>query len=379
MTKPNLPGTTGKGIGMNGYILSGMKEYMRRTLIFGAVVFSAACGSAQADGTEDAEANDEFVRMINVEVQPVSTQRFEEEIRLTAVATANQDVMLEAEESGTIRAFYVDRGDPVRTGDPIAKIDDRVLRAQVEQARAAADLAQQTWERRKRLWEEDRVGSEIAYLEAKFGAEQSAAGLDALEQRLANTTIRAPFAGVFDERHVDVGAAVSPGETVGRVVDLDPIKVVAGVPERYASDVRVGTSAEMTFEALGGRPYAADVRYVSTTVDPQNRTFAIELEVANPGRDIKPQMVANLSVTRRSLEDVIVVPQDALVRVEDGYVVYVVVERGGVQVAEVRDVVVGASRRNLVVIEEGVSEGERLVVVGQRSVADGDRVNVVEG
>lgn len=356
-----------------------MNRYMLRMLTSATVVFAAACGSAQADGTEDDQGNEDFVRMINVEVQPVSTQRFNEEIRLTAVATANQDVMIEAEESGTIRSFFVDRGDAVQAGDSIAKIDDRILRAQVEQARAAAELAQQTWERRKRLWEEDRVGSEIAYLEAKFGAEQSAAALDALEERLANTTVRAPFSGIFDERHVDMGEAVSPGETVGRVVDLDPIKVVAGVPERYASDVRVGTPTEMTFEALDGRSYTANVRYVSSTVDPGNRTFAIELEVANPRLDIKPQMVANLSVTRRSLEAVIVVPQDALVRVEDGYVVYVVAERGGVQVAEVRDVVVGATRRNQVVIEEGVSEGERLIVVGQRSVADGDRVNVVGG
>lgn len=371
MTEPYLPGMKGKGIGMNRHIL--------RMLTFTTLVLAAACGSAQADGTEDAEANEEFVRMINVEVQPVATQRFTEEIRLTAVATANQDVMIEAEESGTIRSFFVDRGDAVRAGDPIAKIDDRILGAQVEQARAAAELARQTWERRKRLWEEDRVGSEIAYLEARFGAEQAAAALKALEERLANTTIRAPFSGVFDERHVDLGAAVSPGETVGRVVDLDPIKVVAGVPERYAPDVRVGTPAQMTFEAMDGRTYEADVRYVSSTVDPQNRTFGIELEVANPGHDIKPQMVANLAVTRRNLEDVIVVPQDALVRVEDGYVVYVVGERGGAEVAEVRDVTVGASRRNLVVIEEGLSEGERLIVVGQRSVADGDRVNVVGG
>ena len=342
-------------------------------------VAAAACGSAQADGTEDTEASQDFVRMINVEVAPVETERFVEEIRLTAVATANQDVMLEAEESGTVRTLYVDRGDAVQAGDPIVKIDDRILSAQVAQARAAAELAQQTWERRKRLWEEDRVGSEIAYLEARYAAEQSAAALESLEERLANTVIRAPFSGIFDERHVDVGTTVSPGETVGRIVDLNPIKVVAGVPERYATDVRVGSPADLTFEALDGRQYAATVRYVGATVDPQNRTFPIELEVANSGRAIKPQMVANLSVTRRSLDDVIVVPQDALVRTADGYELFVVVERDGQQVAEARDVVVGPSRRNLVVIEEGVSPGERLVVVGQRTVADGDRVNVVGG
>lgn len=368
MTNTEKPVTTGQGIGMNRY---------SKFATLASLVAVAACGSAQADGTED--AGDEFVRMINVEVEEVSTQPFSEEIRLTSVAMANQDVRLEAEESGTIRALYVDRGDPVAQGDWIAKIDDRILSAQVDQARAAAELAQQTWERRQRLWEEDQVGSEIAYLEAKFAAEQTAAALAALEERLENTVIRAPFAGVFDERHVDIGTTVGPGETIGRVVDLNPIKIVAGVPERYAPDVRVGTSAELAFAALGGKRYEGTVRYVSATVDPGNRTFGIELEIANPDRAIKPQMVANLSVVRQQIDDAIVVPQDALVRVEDGYVVFVLADRDGHQVAEAREVEVGASRRNLVVVDEGVSAGEQLIVVGQRSVADGDRVNVVGG
>jgi RND family efflux transporter MFP subunit len=350
----------------------------RKWFATGALVVLAACGSAQADGTEDAEASEEFVRVINVQVTAISTDRFVEEIRLTAVAMANRDVMIEAEESGQITQLYRDRGDRVGAGDRIAKIDDTVLAAQVAQARAAADLASQTWDRRRRLFEEDGVGAEIAYLEAKFAAEQSAAALAVLEERLDRTVVRAPFGGILDERHVDVGTTVGPGKTIGRIVDLDPVKVIAGVPERYAADVQVGARVEMAFEALGGATYGATVRYVSATVDPRNRTFGIEVEVPNPDARIKPQMVANLSLARRVVEEAIVVPQDALVRVEDGYVVFVVSERDGNDVAEVRSVVLGPSRRNLVVVESGVNAGERLVVVGQKAIADGDRVNVVE-
>lgn len=354
-----------------------MKEY-RRWLASGAMVVLAACGSAQADGTEDAETSERFVRVINVEVAPISTEQFVEEIRLTAVAMANSDVMLEAEESGQIVEVFLDRGDPVAAGDAIAKIDDAILVAQVAQARAAADLASQTWDRRRRLFEEEGVGSEIAYLEARFAAEQSAAALAVLEERLGRTVIRAPFAGILDERHVDVGTMVGPGKTIGRIVQLDPVKVVAGVPERYAADVAVGASVEIVFEALGGATYGARIRYVSSTVHPQNRTFGIEAEVPNRNGAIKPQMVANLALARRVVEQAMVVPQDALIRVEGGYVVFVLAERDGHDVAEVRQVVLGPARRNLVVVESGVTPGERLVVVGQKSVADGDRVNVVE-
>lgn len=342
-----------------------------------AAVALTACGSAEAGDAGEAAASEEFVRMINVETALVTTQRFEEEIRLTSVATADQDVMIEAEESGAIREIYFDRGDRVSAGEPIAKIDDRILQTQVDQARAAAELAQQTWQRRKRLWEEDQVGSELAYLEARYAAEQSAATLAGLEERLARTVVRAPFSGILDERHVDVGTMVGPGKTVARIVSLNPIKVFAGVPERYASDLAVGDPAQMTFEALGGEVYNARIRYVGSTINPQNRTFPIEVQVPNPNGAIKPQMVANMAVVRRELEGVIVVPQDALVRVEGGYVAFVAVERDGARVAEVRDVVLGPTRRNLVVIEEGIAEGEQLIVVGQKSVADGDRINVV--
>jgi multidrug efflux pump subunit AcrA (membrane-fusion protein) len=100
--------------------------------------------------------------------------------------------------------------------------------------------------------------------------------------------------------------------------------------------------------------------------------------MANPRTLIKPEMVANVVVERRSLEGVVVVPQDALVRVEDGYVVFVAEEGPGGTFARVRTVVTGANQNNRVVIEDGLEAGDRLIVIGQRSVADGDRLNVID-
>ena len=344
----------------------------------GTLSMLAACGPAQADGTEDASVSEEFVRVINVEITPIEAETFVEEIRLTSVAMASQDVMIEAEENGRIVELFADRGDTVREGAPIAKIDDAILRAQVGQARAAAELAQQTWERRKRLFEEEQVGSEIAYLEARATARQTAASLEGLEERLARTIVRAPFSGILDERHVDVGTMVGPGKTVGRIVDLTPIKVFAGVPERYASNVHAGAAATLRFEALGDETFTSWIRYVGATINPRSRTFPIEIELPNADGAIKPEMVASMSIIRQQVEDAIVVPQDALIRVEDGYVAFVTVDRGGVEIAEVRQLVLGPTRRNLVVVEEGLNVGENLIVVGQKSVADGDRVNLVE-
>jgi RND family efflux transporter MFP subunit len=354
-----------------------MQTKVRSTLALLATVGLAACGSAQADGTEDAAANEAYVRVINVEVTTLDTETFIEEIRLTSVAMANQDVEVAAEESGVIRELFADRGDRVEEGAPIAKIDDRLLSTQVAQARAASELANQTWQRRERLWTVDSVGSELAYLEAKFAAEQSAATLEGLEERLSRTVVRSPFTGVLEERMVDVGATVAPGDPIARVVDLNPIKVFAGVPERYARDIEVGAPAELSFDALGGAGFQAEIRYVGATINPGNRTFPVEVQLANSDGAIKPQMVANMALTRHRVDGAIVVPQDALVRVENGYVAYVVVEGEGGEVAEVRALELGATRRNLVVVDSGLAVGDRLVVVGQKSIANGDRVNVV--
>ena len=139
----------------------------------------------------------------------------------------------------------------------------------------------------------------------------------------------------------------------------------------------VGAAAALRFEALGDETFTSRIRYVGATINPRSRTFPIEVELSNESGAIKPEMVANMSITRQEVQEAIVVPQDALIRVEAGYVAFVVVERGGIEVAEARDVVLGPTRRNLVVVDEGLAVGERLIVVGQKSVADGDRVNLV--
>lgn len=345
-------------------------------ILLAAAVASGCSSDARARGSEEGGGEDEFARVINVEVMPVEESSFTDVIQLTGTVAASRDVTIAAEESGTIRQLYAEKGDRVRAGQAIAKIDDRVLRAQVEQARARAQLAAETWERRKRLWEEDQVGSELAYLEARSAARETAASLDGLEQRLARTVIRAPFAGTLDSREVEVGTMVNPGTPAGRLVDLDPVKVVGGVPERFAADVEVGTPATVTFDVLPGR-YEATLTFVGATVHPRNRTFTVEFTIPNPGRSIKPEMVAKIEVVRDELEEAVVVPREALVRVEEGEVAFVVEEEGDRPVARARTLVLGPTRRNRVVVTHGLDPGDRLIVVGQRQVADGDRVRVV--
>jgi RND family efflux transporter MFP subunit len=170
---------------------------------------------------------------------------------------------------------------------------------------------------------------------------------------------------------------VGIGTPVARIVEVDPIKVLAGVPERFAGLVDGASRANVTFDALGADVHVARVRYVGATVNPSNRTFEVELTIPNQGRAIKPEMVANVHMVLRESEGAIVVPQEAVVRVEDGYVAFVARDMGGESVAEVRPVRLGSTQGNEVMIEEGLAVGDQLIVLGQNQVANGDHVQVV--
>ena len=337
----------------------------------------AGCGPQDADGAD--EAASVTGRVLNVEVVVLEPRDFSEMIRLSGTVLADRDVIVSAEESGIVTAVLVEKGSQVSQGQPIVRVDDRLLSSQVAQATAQAALAGEMWTRRQRLFEEDSVGSELAYLEAKYQAQQADAALAALRRRLERTVVVAPIQGVLDDRMVEVGTMVNPGTPVARVVDLDPVKVAAGVPERYASDISPGSRATVTFDALEAQKFEATIDFVGAVVNPSNRTFPVELLLPNPGRAVKPEMVADVEVVRRVVSEALVVPRDAVVRVEAGYSAFVIVDQGGVEVVDSRSVTLGPSQGNEVVIDTGLRAGDRLVVVGQKLVAAGDRVRVVGG
>jgi RND family efflux transporter MFP subunit len=348
-------------------------------LLLGLVAALAVAGCSPS-GQESEAAETEgsaFVKVVNVEVETIAPRDFTTYIRLTGEIEAYSDVDVSAEETGVIEQFFADKGDYVRAGAPIAKIRDEVLRGMVNEAEAASKLAAERFERQRQLWEEEEVGSEIMFLEAKYQAELQAARLQTLQARLSRTIVRAPITGVYDDRFVDLGEMVAPGVPVAQLVEIDRLKVTGGVAERYAASVQPGDAARISLEVLGNEEYSGVIQFVGSTVDPRNRTFPIEIVMDNPGRVLKPQMVANVEIADNRLSDVFVVPQDAVVRTEDGYQIFVVSSSDGGLLAEARPVRLGPLYANLVVVEEGLAEGDQIIIRGQQLVEAGDHVRIV--
>jgi RND family efflux transporter MFP subunit len=339
----------------------------------------AACGGGEAKEPEMPESGARVARLVNVEVERVGEVPFTDLVGIVGVVAANREVTVAAEESGVIRSLLREKGVRVQAGEPLARIDDALLQAQFRQAAADAELARETYERQRRLWEEEKIGTELAYLQARFAAERSAANLQLLKERVERTTIRAPISGILDERLIEVGTMVSAGTPVARIVDLSQVKVIGGMPERFAAEVAKGARARLSIEGLstGPRELEGRISFVGAVINEQDRTFPVEVVLANPGA-VKPGMVVTMGIDRRTLDAAVVVPQEAVVRTEDGYIVYVAAQRDGTTLAEARPVVTGPSRRGRVVVEAGLAAGEEIVVVGQQRVVPGDRLQVVQ-
>ena len=358
-----------------------MRIPCHRSRLFQCIVLRAASAAVLAlwgcgDGEGEPKAAGTARRIINVEVETLAVRSFTDVIRLTGVVLADREVTLAAEESGTVVQILADKGESVSRGQPLIELNDELLRVQRSEAEAQAVLAAEIWRRKKRLYEEERIGTEGEYLEARYTADQTRARLNLIEARLRRTVVRAPFDGLLDRRLVDVGSVVSPGQAVAHILDLEPLKVATGVPERYAADVGVGTRAVVAFEALADT-CAAILTYVGAAVDGGHRTFPVELALERPVASAKPAMVAEVHLVRRVYPQVLVVPRQALVRTEDGFSAFVAIDGEAGPLAEVRPVTLGASGGDQVVVTSGLLPADRLIVVGQQQVANGDRLSIV--
>ena len=261
---------------------------------------------------------------------------------------------------------------PLYQDSILSALEFRAVENQVAQARAVVAQADAGIAQAQGQLNAAREGVNAAQAQAQAAN----AGVASAQSALSNTRIVAPFAGVVEARLQEPGELASPGQPVVRIVGAGSVKVTAGVPERYAGEIEQGTQVQVTpnayaVEARGGR-----VAFVGAAIDEQSRTFPIEIGVENADRSLKPSMVVRLDVTRAILENVIVVPTEAVVRDERGTSVFVVAEDSAGAVARRRSVELGPDAGETIVLTSGVRPGEKIIISGAGELADGDRVRV---
>ena len=287
-----------------------------------------------------------------------------------------ENIIVQPEFSGTLTALTVKAGQKVAKGQILGRIDDAGMSQQLAQVQTQYELAKTTYERQKNLWDQ-KIGSEIQYLQAQTQMNSLQKSINQMKAQLAKTVIRAPFSGTIDEVFVEKGQVVAPGpQGLMRIVNLGNMFVSTSVPESYIGKLKVGTEVDVFLTSLG-KTYKGKVRQVGNFINPNNRSFGIEVSIPNPENLLRPNQVAKLKIIDYVKKDATVVPTNVIQ--EDGkgnhYVYTVDNSNGKTGTAKKTVVTLGQSSDNVTEILSGVSAEDVIVTEGVNAISEGMKLN----
>ncbi len=332
------------------------------------------------------------IKLLNTEIEKLDTLKrvplvtaiktknevFTHYLELQGNVKTKQNVLIYPEMAGRLDAVYVKEGQKVVKGQALAKIDDVGMKQQVAQLEATAALAKTTFERQKRLWDE-KIGSEIQFLQAKTNYETQKNALAQLKKQFDKTIIRAPFSGIIDDVIKDQGTVVAPGPgaEVFRIVNLSNMFIEADVPETYISSITPGKFVAIDFPVLG-KTVETKVRQTGNFINPANRTFSIEVGVPNQDNSIKPNLTAKLKINDYTNPEAILIPQSIISENAEGeqYVYVVKKNKGNNGIATQVVVKTGKTQGDIIEVLSGVKVGDQLIEAGARTVKDGQEVRI---
>lgn len=304
---------------------------------------------------------------------------FNHYIELQGSLQTKQNLVLTPEYSGILTQVYVKEGQYVRKGQALAKIDDGGLSQQIAQLEIQAQLAKTTFERQERLWNQ-KIGSEIQYLQAKTNYEAQQKAVDQLKSTLSKTVITAPFSGTIDNIITEKGSVVAPGTTqILRIVNLNNMYVEVAVPERYISTVKKGTSTLVEIPVLG-KSYPAKITQTSSFINPTNRTYNIDISVPNKEKLIKPNLTARLKINDYQSEKAILIPQNLISENAEGtqYVYTIGKNAKNQTIASQKIIETGKTQGSFIEVLKGITSGDMLIQEGARSVKNEQPIQVLK-
>jgi len=307
-------------------------------------------------------------------VYAVRSVPFEDRIEALGTLRANESVSLTASITEKVGALHFDDGDRVEAGKVLVELVNAEQQAQLTEARALVAEAERQYRRVQRLAAQGTAAASLLDERAREW-ETARARAVAIESRLANHLVRAPFAGVVGLRNISVGALVEPGDLITTLDDDSVMKLDLAVPGVYLSSLGPGLGVVATTRAYGDREFAGEVRSIDSRVDPVTRSVVVRVMVANPGRLLKPGMLMQVSL-RKDPRRALVIPEAALMPTGREQFVLVAVPAGDGHKVERRRVEIGSRRPGEVEVVAGLQEGELVVTHGTMRARPGQAVTV---
>lgn len=294
-------------------------------------------------------------------------------VTFDAVGTlrSNEAVTVTAKLAGIVRTIGFNEGQPVTAGQVLVEMDDTEAKAELQVAEAQRRTVVQELERATQLLGRQAV-AQARVDDLKIQVQGAEARVNAARSRLQDLTIRAPFAGVTGIRHVSPGALVRPSELITTLDDSRTVKLEFRVPETALGRLRPGGAVEAVSTAFPGERFRGDVDVIDARVDPVTRTVAVVASLPNPDLRLRPGMFMTVQLTLEQRDNVVLIPEEALIPVGDRQFAFLVVDNK----AQRKAVTIANRQDGWVEIVEGVKDGDVVITRGVQKVRDGQAVKV---
>ncbi len=304
-----------------------------------------------------------------VAVASLSNQVYNHYLEVVGTVESDQNIMVSSLANGSIQTILVKEGDRVEKGQVMARIDGETLKKGIDELEVQLGLATEIFNRQAKLWEE-KVGTEVQYLQAK-------AGKESLERRLATTKeqykayfVKAPISGVVDEVMKKEGELATAGMPFCRVVSMNTYKVTGDVAEAYLGKVKKGDVVEVSFPDLDSKSSGRIINAASV-INPINRSFSVEVKLDKNLSGLRPNMITVLKINDYSNKKAIVVPINVVQNSPDGQFVFVTDNN---KLVIKKKVDIGQIYNSNAEIKTGLVEGDMLITAGFNDLVEGEKV-----
>jgi len=321
---------------------------------------------SKAPGDTDEET------LIPVEAAVVELGSIDAVFTGTASLEAEEEAAVVARAGGVVKEIFVEEGDFVQAGEPLAQLDDERLALELQRAEVSLAKLDMDFQRHQELYEKKLIApGEYESKKSDYDLQKQMRDLARLE--LEYTTVRAPISGVISERFVKVGNMIQSNEPTFHITDFDPLLAIMHVPERELHRIQIGQDAVILVDAIPDGRFEGSVKRISPVVDAATGTFKVTIEVYDRSRRLKPGMFSRVLVTHDTHENTMLVPKSAVIQEDDESAIFIIRD----SVAYRRLVVVGYANGSVTEILSGLQQGDQIVITGHGGLRDSSLVETI--
>lgn len=304
----------------------------------------------------------------------VKNDVFKHYIEIQGVVQADKNIEICPELGGTVNSILVKEGQEVKAGQLLIQLDDASIRNSMDELTTQLNLAKTTFERQERLWNQ-KIGSEMQYLQAKTQKESLENNLASIKTQARKMKITAPFSGVVDVIYPKNGELTNPQMPVIRLINLDKVYVEADITESYLPVVKVGTEAVLNFPSIN-KEITSEIAQIGHYINPDNRSFKTRINISNKDQSIKPNLLADLKILDFEATG-IKIPSNLVQQDQTGadYVFIIKNEDGQNKIVKSLITITNEYQHN-VFVTEGIKENDVLANAGARLIKEGDIVEI---